>query len=200
LATFLKVEVSTCEEAIDALVANPAQDEHTRNILQACEKLEIPCAEDTLDRHLTTIAVPYMQEVLSNIPSRFEQTSHLLEAMCIFNPKLIPCPASSPDTLANYGNQQLDTLLDFYGKDTTVSIKLPGEEEQSATVLPNVDPQDTRVEWRAFKKLLCSNYEELSAQDLLQDLTKSEMGSAFYPNLNKTPHHFSVLACVYSDF
>jgi hypothetical protein len=26
------------------------------------------------------------------------------------------------------------------------------------------------------------------------------MGSAFYPNLNKTPHHFSVLACVYSDF
>ncbi|XP_064624543.1 uncharacterized protein C17orf113-like [Lineus longissimus] len=177
--TYLKCEVSMCEEALEALLANPAQGGNAKNIKQACENLDIPCTDESLDQFLTTKATPYISTVLNNIQSRFSQASHLLVAMSIFNPKLIP----TVDRLADYGNQQIETLLEFYGAPTTEILQVRNEEDQSATVGPDVDPGETRTEWRALKKLLASEYKELSAQEVLQDLTKSEMGPVLYPNL-----------------
>ena len=82
----------------------------------------------------------FIEEVVDNIDNWFSADSMtVLDALGILNPKR--CPANP----AVYGNQELQVLLDHYGK------KRNG---RNGPVPPVIDEQATRFEWGQLRRLM----------------------------------------------
>ncbi|CAG8702648.1 14385_t:CDS:1, partial [Cetraspora pellucida] len=83
------------------------------------------------------------------------------------------------DNLSEFGNNELDLLLDFY-------------EKPQFPLFPHaiIDSNNTHIEWLNFKKLIYKNYQNLLLDKLLILLFKYYFN--FYPNIIK------LLAIVYS--
>lgn len=82
----------------------------------------------------------FIEEVVDNIDNRFSADSMpVLDALGILNPKR--CPANP----AVYVNQELQVLLDHYGK------KRNG---RNGPVSPVIDEQATRFEWGQLRRLM----------------------------------------------
>ena len=65
----------------------------------------------TVSEYSESVAIPYIECLISNINSCFSDTSvKLLVSSSIFDPALLPSDEAS---LSDYGNDQLQSLVDF---------------------------------------------------------------------------------------
>ena len=108
----------------------------------------------------------FIEEVVDNIDDRFPAASMtVLDALGILNPKR--CPANP----AIYGNQELQVLLDHYGKERN---------GRNGPVPAGIDEQETRFEWGQLRHLMALNYKHLSLQEMSKLLITEHQD--LYPN------------------
>ena len=108
----------------------------------------------------------FIEEVVDNIDNRFPADSMtVLDALGILNPKR--CSANP----AVYGNQELQVLLDHYGKERN---------GRNGPVPAVIDEQATRFKWGQLRQLMALNYRHLS----LKEMSKLRMTEHqdLYPN------------------
>ncbi|CAB3992558.1 Hypothetical predicted protein [Paramuricea clavata] len=87
-----------------------------------------------------------LNNLVANIEARFPQVD-LITAMQIFEPASYP--AAEENNLLSWGNQYLETLLNFYGKEKT---------NQEGRRFPSmVDSAECRAEFLPFKRLVMRN-------------------------------------------
>lgn len=109
-----------------------------------------------------------IQEVVNNIDRRFpNDTLTVLDALAILNPKRCPLNPSA----CNYGNQELQILLDHYGKEKNAT---------SGPLPPIIDEDATKFEWEQLRLLIAANYRHLSLKELAKLLITSHQD--LYPN------------------
>lgn len=89
----------------------------------------------------------------------------VLDALGILNPKR--CPANP----AFYGNQELQVLLDHYGKERN---------GRNGPVPAVIDEQATRFEWGQLRQLIALNYRHLSLKEMSKLLMTEHQD--LYPN------------------
>lgn len=90
-----------------------------------------------------SVAIPYTDELVSNINRRFSDGAvKLLVCSSVFNPASIP---SEETALAEYG-KELQALVDFYGKEATVEFN-----GTTYTSPPLVDGEEIFAEWSVQK-------------------------------------------------
>lgn len=105
-------------------------------------------------------------------------------ALSIFDPRHLPDKDSE---LRDYGLQQLNVLLDYYGSER--SLELNGAK---ITVVPDIDKDDTLAEWRIFKRLLYNRFRNSNVQDVTSSVLASESQCLMFPNVVKPsdlPNH-----------
>ncbi|XP_073243918.1 uncharacterized protein C17orf113-like [Porites lutea] len=108
----------------------------------------------------------FIEEVVDNIDDRFPADSMtVLDALGILNPKR--CPANP----AFYGNQELQVLLDHYGKERN---------GRNGPVPAVIDEQATRFEWGQLRQLMALNYRHLSLKEMSKLLMTEHQD--LYPN------------------
>ena len=118
---------------------------------------------------------PYLDALRENIERRFDYTVGIICASSIFEPKNLP---KNPDHLPDYGNDKLEDLISFYGVETTVTF-----ENITKSASADIDSAKTRVEWKAFKLVMFSEYQNSSPQEMLANLMKKPAASSIYPNI-----------------
>lgn len=74
-----------------------------------------------MSEYRESVAIPYIDRLISNINSRLSDTSvKLLVSSSIFDPALLPSDEAS---LSDYGNDhQLQALVDFYANEVTTEF------------------------------------------------------------------------------
>ena len=94
----------------------------------------------------------------------------------VFNPKAMPNAA----LLQDYGNDNLETLLKFYGTETTVSCSALAA---TGTTPADVDADATGTEWRSFNLTMKSEFSKCTLQEMLASLHNRPTVFDLYPNL-----------------
>ena len=90
------------------------------------------------------MATPYITTVAENVGSRFDDSMGVIRAFSILNPKKLP---SSPQLLKEYGADHLETLINFYGTETTAKLEIAEENNTECTVGSDINGEDCRREW-----------------------------------------------------
>ena len=91
------------------------------------------------------MAAPCIEELISNINSCFSGTTvKLLISSSIFNPVSIQTEDSA---LPAYGQRELQTLVEFYGKEATVEFG-----GTTYTSAPLIDGEEIIAEWRGVQE------------------------------------------------
>ncbi len=75
-------------------------------------------------------------------------------------------------------NTELEKLLDFYGKPTTVEY-----DRETFSAPADVSIHETRLEWKGFKSLLFEEMKGFSLQKLALQFFKSEAKCVTFPNI-----------------
>lgn len=127
----------------------------------------------TMSEFRERVACPYMDALVSNIKARFSDSAvALLTSASIFNPSVFPTTESS---LLHHGNDELKTMLDFFGKEASVDY-----EGKTYSSPPLIDTDGVLSEWRIFKRAFSKEIQALHTRTeevptLLE--VKSEMES-----------------------
>ena len=108
-----------------------------------------------------------------------------MTALSIFDPRHLPDKDSE---LRDYGLQQLNVLLDYYGSEH--SLELNGAE---IAVVPDIDKDDTLTEWRIFKRLLYNRFRNSSVQDMTSSVLASESQCLMFPNVVKLLQIYQII-------
>ena len=117
----------------------------------------------TMSEYRESVATPYIDSVVSNITSRFSDTSvKLLVSSSIFDPALLPSDEAS---LSDYGTEQLQALVDFYGNEVTTEF-----DGKKYTSSPLIDGDEVFAEWRLFKRALAREVKALVEKKKLTNL------------------------------
>ena len=124
---------------------------------------------------------PVLQNLIDNIKGRFEDSRGIVTALSIFDPRHLP----KESELRDYGLQQLNVLIDYYGK--AHSLELNGA---TVPIVPDIDKDDTLAEWRIFKRLL---YNIFSVQDITSAVMASESQCLMFPNLVKLLQIYQII-------
>ena len=108
--------------------------------------IQNPASNKITDYRLC-IAIPYIEELMSNINNRFSEASvQLLTSSAVFHPATIP--KDEPDVL-EYGRREMQNLVAFYGEQASVEF-----EGVTYTSEALIDAEEPVAEWRIFKKAL----------------------------------------------
>ena len=105
---------------------------------------------------LTTvcIAIPYIEELVSNINNCFSEASvQLLTSSAIFHS--VSIPKEEPDIL-EYWRTEMQNLGGFYGEQASVEF-----EGVTYTSEALIDAEETVVEWRIFKRAVVRERDEM---------------------------------------
>lgn len=93
-----------------------------------------------------SVAVPYIDKLLSNMDSRFSDgVVKLLVSSSVYNPASLP----SEENLTEYGKEEIKALAQFYGSEAKISY-----EGQDYTSPPLLDKDNLIGEWQVFKRAL----------------------------------------------
>lgn len=137
---------------------------------------------DTIAGFRASVAIPYVDVLLSNINGRFsDAVVKLLASSSIFNPTLLPTEETA---LLEYGKKELEVLVDFYGKEATVEF-----EGTIYTSPPLVDGEEVVAEWRLFKRAFSKEKRAfieknpLSKPPTLQDIKLEMESSSAYTDI-----------------
>ena len=126
----------------------------------------------TLTRYRKEVVSPYIDTLVSNITSRFsDQAVQLLVSSSIFN------PVSFPAALPEYGNKELQVLVDFYGKEATAEFV-----GTTVTSPPLVDGEEVLAEWRVFKRAFATELKSFMEHSRRRERTASHQP---YKNLRE---------------
>ena len=110
-----------------------------------------------------SVATPYTDSVVSNITSNFSDTSvKLLVSSSIFDPALLPSDEAS---LSDHGTEQLQALVDFYGKEATTEF-----DGKKYTSSPLIDGDEAFAEWRLYTRALAREVQALVEKKKLTHL------------------------------
>ena len=114
----------------------------------------------TISEYRDSVAIPYIDHLISNINSRFSDTAiKLLVSSSVFNPALLPADEAM---LSEYGNEQLQSLVEFYGNEVTTEFD--GKTYSSS---PLIDSEEIFTEWRLFKRTLAKETKGLVKRKML---------------------------------
>ena len=120
----------------------------------------------TLSRYRNEVAIPYIDALMSNINSRFSNHAvKLLFSSSIFNPASFP---GENKALTDYGNNELQVLVDFYGKEGTAEFG-----EVTVTSPPLVDGEEVFAEWRLFKRAFALELKSFMEKKALREKGKN---------------------------
>ena len=114
----------------------------------------------------SSIQIPYVDALIDNINNRFGDAG-LLSAFSIFDPTKLP-QSEEEAVETNYGDDNLDTLIDHYGCGSC----------------PLISSEDTKSEWLLFVIYMIQNCKRLSMKDILQTLSHNSTVKNMYPNLS----------------
>ena len=113
----------------------------------------------------------FIEEVISNIDYRFPADSKsVVDALGILNPR--KCPATA--NLGNYGNEELQVLVDHYGME---------KNGKDGPVPPIIDEAETKFEWVQSRQVIAANYRQLSLREMSKLLIVEHQD--LYPNFAK---------------
>ena len=74
-----------------------------------------------MSEYRISVAIPYIDKLISNINGRFSDTAvKLLVSSSVFDPALLP---SNEASLSEYGNKQVQDLVEFYGSEVTIEFE-----------------------------------------------------------------------------
>ena len=182
--------VDTCTADLRAMMNSLDEEtEHFRKIstLLATELKEwdLQVSDDRKSKFKCEIFVPYFKNLIDNIQGRFEDSRGIVTALSIFDPRHLPEKESE---LRDYGLQQLNVLLDYYGKGR--SLELNGA---TIAVVPDLDKDDTLAEWRIFKRLLYNQFKTSSVQDVTSSVLASESQCLMFPNVVKLLEIYEII-------
>ena len=107
----------------------------------------------TINEFREAVAIPYINSLLSNINIRFSDTIvKLLTSSSVFNPDLVP---TQEESLAEYGKEELQALVDFYGEEAKVEF-------DGTTYIspPLVEREEVLAEWKVFKRAFSREIKE----------------------------------------
>ncbi len=115
-----------------------------------------------------SVAVPYIDNLLSNMESRFSDgVVKLLVSSSVFNPASLP----SEEKRIEYGKEEIKALAQFYGSEATVSY-----EGKDHTSPPLLDKDSFIGEWQVFKRALKQETESFMEKNKLTKMpTLSEV-------------------------
>ena len=132
------------------------------------------------------IAIPYIEELVSNINNHFSQASvQLLTSSAIFHPASIP--KEEPDVL-EYGRTDMQNLIGFYGEQASVEF-----EGVTYTSKALIDAEETVAEWRVFKRAVVRERDEMmqkkkaklpTLQVLKVEMTALNTYATIFPNIS----------------
>ena len=95
----------------------------------------------TVNQYRDSVAAPCIDGIISNIKSRFSDNSlKLVVSLSCFGPSLFPSDDSS---LSDCGNDQLKTLVEFYGNEQTTAF-----EGTTYTSPPLIYCRRLRIGWK----------------------------------------------------
>ena len=114
----------------------------------------------------------FIKELKNNIASQFS-SQNVVAAFDIFNPKVIPDPAS--EEFKTFGEQSIDTWINHYG--TTMTA-----ETDELMKSPIID-SETHTEWKTFRHY-SSKKRDSDTKTQLKELTSHEMLVTMFPNLS----------------
>ena len=136
----------------------------------------------TIIEYRDSVAIPYIDALVSNIASRFSDTAvKLLVSASIFNPVSVP---TEEEALPEYGTEELNALANFYGEEATVEFN-----GTSYTSPPLVNSEEIIAEWRLFKRTLAKEIklitekQKLSKPPTLQDVKVEMESNASYTDI-----------------
>ena len=133
----------------------------------------ISITEDEKEEFMRKVYRPYIQSVIDHISNQLK-SSDVYSCFSVFDPRLLP---DDEQQLSNYGESKVQTLTDFYGRVQSVSFE--GKTNRS---IPGIDGDETKAEWRFFRKVLFKEYSNISMDKVISNLTNDAIGAAF-PNL-----------------
>lgn len=74
-----------------------------------------------MSEYRTSVAIPYIDHLISNINDRFSDTAvKLLVSSSVFDPTLLPTNETS---LSEYGKEQVQDLVGFYESEVTIEFE-----------------------------------------------------------------------------
>jgi hypothetical protein len=155
--------VDTCIGDLQAMMSSPSEaTEYFKKVdtLLSTELKEwdLEVSDDKKSKFKQEILVPYFKNLIDNIKGHFEDSRGIITALNIFDPRHLPEKESE---LREYGLQQMDVLLDYYG--SARSLELNGA---TVAVVPDINKDDMLAEWRIFKRLLYNHFKSYNAQDM----------------------------------
>ena len=144
--------------------------------------LNMPTSPGLLQR----IRLRYIDEVIKNIKSRFPDSDFIVSFSALAMRPLSFVPADQLDT---WGNDKIQNLVDYYGKEKKHKYKLPGSKVfKFSTSKAKLDSDETMTEWMSLKKVvLMEQYPRDSLQILWKCIAKCHPNE--YPNM-------TLLACL----
>ena len=142
----------------------------------------------TISQYRDSVAIPYIDQLISNINSRFSNTAvKLLVSSSVFNPASIP---EDERALPEYGNEKFQALVDFYGREVTVEFD--GTTYASS---PLIDSEEILSEWRLFKRALAKETKTLvrgkkltkapTLQEVKTEMESTEAYTSIFPEMFK---------------
>ncbi len=120
------------------------ETEHSISVKNTSSTSRNAVCANTMAEFRDTVAIPYIDLLISNINSRFSEGVVKLLVCSSFNPASIPTEEMA---LTEYGKEELKVLVDFYGKEATVEF-----EGTTYTSLPVVDTEEVMGKWTVFKR------------------------------------------------
>ncbi len=137
---------------VETAIAN-LTNEHGITIRRASTRTGRAIAT-TMSEYRVSVAIPYIDHLISNINGRFSDTAvKLLVSSSVFDPALLPTNEAS---LSEYGNKQVQDLVGFYGSEVTIEF-----EGNTYSSLPLIDGDEIYTEWRLFKRALAKETKAL---------------------------------------
>ena len=130
---------------------------------------------DDIQSFQEKVAKPFIELLKCNISNRFSSSGDIVQAMSIFDPKKVPC---AEDSILDYGEDYLHTLLDHYGTEK-VAETLDGEE----TVRQALISADVSTKWKTYRQYLVKEPKE-NMKLQLKELAANWMLKTMFPSLN----------------
>ncbi|XP_078607889.1 zinc finger protein 862-like [Branchiostoma floridae x Branchiostoma japonicum] len=122
------------------------------NLADLYPGVEISDNDDQTRAEVQNLTVNFVADVVRNLQDRFPQTE-LITAFKIMDPSKLP-KHDQQARLHDYGTQDLETLLRFYGREDNAEDEEAEDEEDNTPPPLTVDPDAARQEWAIVRQMM----------------------------------------------
>ena len=164
-------EASWCTSAESAI--SSLETEHGITVKSRTGPNRAATAISSIEEFRVHVAIPYIDQLMTNMNDRFSDEVVKLVVSSVFNPSLLP---DNESLLPSYGNSQVQDLADFYGNEATIVF-----EGTSYTSPAVVNKDELLLEWPTFKRAIFQEKKSMlqSKNSVSMQEIKKEMEASF---------------------